>query len=488
MSRTRTLSILIAASMLVACGGGDHAAPPGDGTADPTDATAPTAATTEPGTTAPATPVTTPVTTADQSGDPTGTSLADTTPTTTIIIDVTDATPWSVDLSDPVGPLLDTWADRPVVEPTPGEPPADIEARLTWIYEDLIELWRDDLRFVALGMSEAALDRTHRETGPDTVIDILGATASMLGDSYTVIAANSELVAAQGTPQGQLFATWSDHARHWAAVAEMLRSAMAEARNLEPADQVCFLAAINDDDECDGPGAASAAPLLAEVEDRFSAIDEVDLHEPAWYVPSDLEFDECQAWDAAVETTGLTPEEELRMWIGLDDNDLDVNFVSLSECGWQEDGDEDPVGDAEADQATFLAYLTAVAEAIVDSDYDETIDGFAGGAEDERRYYESTSSEATQQILTAARDSGSQLWPTAYDTEFATKLYVVAGIEIDDWVQLDDHVLDWEDLGTRVCDGWTMVIEDYSPDQLTAIDAAVNELGLDGTLIPEGCG
>jgi hypothetical protein len=32
-----------------------------------------------------------------------------------------------------------------------------------------------------------------------------------------------------------------------------------------------------------------------------------------------------------------------------------------------------------------------------------------------------------------------------------------------------------------------MVIEDYPSDQLTAIDAAVNELGLDGTLIPEGC-
>ena len=176
------------------------------------------------------------------------------------------------------------------------------------------------------------------------------------------------------------------------------------------------------------------------------------------------------------------------MWIGLDDNDLDVNFVSLSECGWQDDGEEDPEGDAEADETTFLAYLTAVAEAIVDSGYDETIVGFADGAEDERRHYESTSSEATQQILTAARDSGSQLWAIAYDTEFATKLYLVAGIEIDDWVQLDDHVLDWEDLGTRVCDGWTMVIEDYSPDQLTAIDAAVNELGLDGTLIPEGCG
>ena len=33
-----------------------------------------------------------------------------------------------------------------------------------------------------------------------------------------------------------------------------------------------------------------------------------------------------------------------------------------------------------------------------------------------------------------------------------------------------------------------MTIEDYSTDQLTAIDAAVDELGLGGTLIPEGCG
>ena len=56
-----------------------------------------------------------------------------------------------------------------------------------------------------------------------------------------------------------------------------------------------------------------------------------------------------------------------------------------------------------------------------------------------------------------------------------------------DWNQLDDRQLDWEDLGNQVCDGWTMATEDYSTDQLTVIDAAVDDLGLGGTLIPEGC-
>ncbi len=375
------------------------------------------------------------------------------------------------------------------IVPTPTDPPDGLEAQLAWVYEDLIELWRGNLHLVALGMNDSALDRTHRETSPGAMIDLIGGAGSILRDSYAVIAAGAELAGAPGTPGAPMFAAWSEYARHWVAAGEMVRVAMAEVHDLDAADQACLLAIIDgdvDDDDCEGPAADVAIALLTDLDVKFQAIDAVDIDEIGTYTFG-LEFDECRAWDAAVAATGLTPGEELRIWIGLDDNELDGYFAGLSECGWQDDSEEDPQADDEADEATFLAYLTAVAEAIVESGYDETVYEFHGGAEDERRHYESTSALATQEILTAARDTASQLWSTAFNTEFATKLYVVAGIEIDDWTHLDDRLLDWDDLGTRVCDGWTAVIQDYSPDQLVAITAAVSELGLDGSLIPEAC-
>lgn len=479
MSRTRTLSISVVASLLAACGGGGDSPASGDETAgSPQGAT--TAPVTEPVVTEPivtsATAVPTTITT---------TTTPNTT-TTTVIVDVTEATPWLVDLPDPVGLMLAAWADQPALVHTPTEPPERVEAQLTWLYTDLIALWRENPQLSALGLNTAALERPHRETAPAAAIDLIGAAGAFLRDTYAVIAADAELAAATGSAGQQMFAAWSELAGNWVIAGETVRVAMVEALDYSADDQECFVVTIDGDDSCEGPAAEWADAMLSDLGVSFQAIDQIEIDEIRSYA-SGLGIDECAAWDAAIAATGLTPDEELRIWLGIDDNDLDRLFVGLSECGWQHDGEEDPQADEADDQATFLTYLTAVAEAVVDSGYDETVYDFGSGAEDERRHYESTSAEATQAILTAARDAGSQLWSTAYDTEFATKLYVVARLEIDDWTQLGDRRLDWDDLGNRVCDGWEQVIEDYSDEQLTAIDAAVSELGLDGTLIPEDC-
>jgi hypothetical protein len=474
MSRTRVTSLVIAASMLAACGGGDDASAPDDGTVDSSPSGSVDTTTDTTTTTAPV---------ATTSEPPPSSS---TTPTT-VLIDVTDAEPWRVELPDPVGTMLAAWADRPPIEQTPADPPEGVEAQLAWIYEDLIELWRGNLDLVALGLNDDVLERPHRETSPRAAIDLIGAAAAILRDSYVVIATDAELAVATGSPGAQLFSAWSELARNWVTATELVRVGMAEARDFSADGQACFIVTVDGDDFCEGPAGESAFTMMSNVDDSFQTIDAVDLDEISLY-DSALGFDECAAWDTAVAATGLTADEELRIWIAIDDSDLDQMFVGISECGWQDNREEDPLPDQDADMATFLAYLAAVAEAIADSGYDETVYDFGSGAEDERRYYEFTSAQATQSILTAARDTASQLWSTAYDVEFATKLYVVASIEIDDWNQLDDRELDWEDLGNQVCDGWTMVIEDYSTDQLAAIDAAVDELGLGGTLIPDGCG
>jgi hypothetical protein len=473
MSRTRTPSIVIAVAILAACGGGDGSASRDRGTTDsPSVDSVPDTTTTSP------TPIT---------ADPVDTGGTTVASATSIVIDVTDAEPWRVELTDPVGPMLDGWVDQAVAEPTATDPPDSLDAQLTWIYEDLIELWRDDLRLVALGMNATALDRTHRETSPGAVIDLIGAAGSVLRDSYAIIAAKAELVVAADSAAGPLFSAWSEYSRRWIEATEMVQMSMAEARDLAADDQACLLAIVDGDADCDSPAAESAMMPMAGLDDRFRAIDEVDLDDLGSYPAFGLEFDECQAWDAAVEAAALTSDEQLRIWIGIDDNELDVYFAGLSECAWVDNGEEDPQGDEAADLAIFRAYLAAVADAIVDSGYDESVYEMGGGAEDERRYYEFTSAQATEQILTAGRDSASQSWSAVYNPELATKLYVVAGIEIDDWTQLDDRQLDWDDLGIGLCDGWGDLIEGYPVDRLDAIFAAVNDLGLAGSLIPEAC-
>lgn len=201
-----------------------------------------------------------------------------------------------------------------------------------------------------------------------------------------------------------------------------------------------------------------------------------------------FEFDSCAAWDAAATAIGLTPDEEQRIWLSIDDNQLDTLFVDLSECGYEENGVEDPVADDSADAALFLEYLTTVADGALAAGYSDQVYDLGSGTDAERDEYERQSADATEQILNVAREAASQLWWRADDTTLAGKLYIAANISIDDWTELSDRELDWDDIGNRVCDGWTMVLEEYAGEELDSIASSVNDLGLEGTLIPERCG
>lgn len=446
-SRTGVLSIVIVVAMLAACSSGDGASSSDDQT-------------------------------------PAG----GTTNGRTDLSDANKSQPWLVELTAPTGPLLDTWADRPVIEPTPTDPPDGIEAQLTWIYSDLIELWRDDLRLAALGMGDAAVDPTHIEFTPGAATDIIGAASSMLADSYAVIAASSRLAAELGGPGGPMFTAWSQFAEDWVTAAVIARDATAVAGGLDPIEQSCYLATIGSVAECEGPGADTAIQVIIDLDEQYRAIDAVELDEPATYAATGPDFDGCRAWERAVESTALTTDDELRIWIAIDDSDLDVFFVGLSRCAREADRTEDPETDGVADLAAFEGYLTSVAEAIVETGYDGGVAELAGGTQDERRTYESTSAEATGQIVSAARDSASLLWSGAFNSEFAAKLYMVTGIEIDDWAELDAIDLDWFDLGDTICDEWETTLVPYPPDQTAAITAAVDDLGLSGSVIPEACG
>jgi hypothetical protein len=396
--------------------------------------------------------------------------------------------PWLVDLTDPTGPLLDTWVDRAVIGPTPTDPPLGIESQLTWIYEDLIELWRTDPHLAALGMGDAALDPTHAELTPSAATDIIGAASLMLADSYAVIAASSELAAKAGGPGEPMFTAWSQFAGYWVTAAENSRDATVVARDLDPADQSCYLATIGGGVECEGPGADLGIQVIIDVDEQYQAIDAVELDAPGTYAVAESDFDECRAWEQAVEVTGLTADDELRIWIAIDGSDLDVFFVGLSGCARAAERTEDPETDGVADLAAYEMYLASVAEAIIETGYDGSVAEMADGAEDERRSFESTSAEATGQIVSAARDSASLLWSDAFNSELTAKLYMITGIEIDDWAELVGIDLDWFDLGNTICDEWATLILPYPSDQTAAIDAAVDDLGLAGSVIPEACG
>ena len=447
-SRTRTLSIVIVVAILAACSSGDDA---------PSSVDEAAAGRTSP----------------DRS---TRTEFSD------------GSEPWLVDLTDPTGPLLDTWIDRAVIEPTPTDPPAGIEPQLTWIYQDLIELWRTDPHLAALGMGDAAVDPTHVEFTPSAGTDIIGAASLMLADSYAVIAASSELAAQAGGPGEPMFTVWSQFAGYWVIAAEIARDATAAARDLDPAGQSCYLATLGGGVDCEGPGADLGIQVIIDLDEQYQDIDAVELDVPGAYALVGSEFDECRAWEQAVEATGLTADDELRIWLAIDGSDLDVFFVGLSGCALAAEQTEDPETDGVADLAAFDAYLVSVADAIIETGYDGGVAEMADGAEDERRSFESTSAEATGQIVSAARDSASLLWGDAFNSELVAKLYMVTGIEIDDWAELDGIGLDWFDLGNTICDEWAALILTYPADQTVAINAAVDDLGLASSVIPEACG
>jgi len=221
---------------------------------------------------------------------------------------------------------------------------------------------------------------------------------------------------------------------------------------------------------------------------QYQAIGAVELDTPRTYTSVGAEFDECRAWEQAVETTGLTADDELRIWIAIDDSDLDVFFVGFSECARQAGVTEDPETDGVADLDAFDAFLTSVAEAILDTGYDGSVAELANGSEDERHEFESSSADATGRIVSAARDSASMLWSGAFNSEFAAKLYMVTGIDIDDWAELAAIDLDWFDLGGTICDKWESLLGSYPVDETAAIEVAVDDLGLAGSVIPESCG
>lgn len=472
MSRVMTLTVsssLVTALMMAGgCGGDDALTTTSTFAAQGSiDATAPTTA---------------PPTTASPTSPPS--STASTAPSTTVIY-IEDATPWAVDLAEPTGLRLDGWMDAEPIVPQVGEPPVGIDAQLTWLYADLIERWRGDPRLVAFGMSAPVFERPHRETAPGAMIDVLGAAAAFLRDSQAVVAAHAEAVAGPEQPGAPMFATWAEFSAGWAEAAEVMRLAMVAARDLDPVDQECLLAAIAGDDDCVGPGAEFALELDAAL--GAMPAGDVEIDEPGSYAAAGMEFDECRAWDAAVEATGLTADDELRIWVALDDSDLDRFVLSLSECGWVADRVEDPEADGDADEEVYLAYLAEIAAAIVESGYDETVADFGGGAEDERRYYEAMSANTVEHVLNTARDAASRRWSQMWSLDAAVKLYAVSGFEIDDWVELDDLELDWDDLGTRICAAWESVVADYDDAEQTAIAAAVSELGFRNTIIPAAC-
>lgn len=465
MSRVVTVPTSLVGLLVVlsACGGGDDAA----------------------GTTAPSTGPSAVTATVAESTTTVSTTVAPVTVAPTTVFEIEDATPWAVELSEPTGPRLDGWAAAEPVAPEVGDPPAGIDAQLTWLYTDLIERWRDDPRLASVGMSDPAFGRSHREAVPGAVIDVIGASAVVLRDTQAVVAAHAESVAEPGQTGAPMFSAWAEYASGWSQVAEAVRLAMAAARDLDPDDQTCLLATLDGDDDCDGPGAALADELDATI--RAMPLGDLEIDDPGSYAAAGLEFDECLAWDAAVEATGLSADEELRIWVTFDDSDLDRFVLSRSECGWVDDRTEDPEIDGDADEASFLGYLSEIAAAIVESGYDETIYDFGSGAEDEKRYFEYTSAEAVEHVVNVARDTASQQWREVWDPELAVKLYAVTAIEIDDWVELDDFVLDWDDLGTRVCEAWEVVVADYDEAERVVIDAAVSELGFRDTIIPEAC-
>ena len=448
MAVLRTSTIVFAAIVVAACTGGGDAPSSADGSPDP----------------------------------PSGASSRDfETP------DTSDP-PWLVDLTDPTGPLLDSWMVRAVTEPTPTEPPDGTEARLVWIYEALIELWRADSQFAALGMGDPAVDPTHAELTPRAGIDIIGAASLMLADSYALLGASSELAAGAGGPDEPMFTAWSQFAEYWVTAGLIARDATAAARDLDPSDQSCYLAAIGSGLECEGPGLDLGTQAIIDLDEQYQAIDALELDTPDAYAAAGTGFDVCRAWEQAVEVTELSVDEELRIWIAIDDSDLDVFFIGLSECAREVDVMEDPETDGLADLAIFQDYLTSVAEAILETGYDASAVEMAEGSDDEQRAFEAVAAEATGRIVSSSRDSASWAWSDALNSEFAAKLYMVTGIEIDDWVELGDIDLDWFDLGDTICDEWTSLLVPYPAVETAAIEAAVEQLGLAGSVIPEPCG
>jgi hypothetical protein len=410
-----------------------------------------------------------------------------TTSISTTVVDITEARPWAIELADPTGPRLRDWATSATRRPLAADAPDGVDAALAWIYADLIELWRDDVRVRALAMRDVALERSHRDVLPGAAIDILGSAAALLADSYAIITDRAFAAAMPGSPGEPLFVAWSEYASRSAGAADRLRSALAEARSLPLEDQACFLAVLDGDDGCGGAGADLAAALLADAETYAQAIDEVD--DLGTYRASGMEFDECSAWDQAASTTGLTDNDESTIRLAISGHDLDVKFAARSECHLKREGiDTAPVDEA-ADRAAFRDYLEAVAAAVVDTGYDEASIEFGKGAEDERHEYEYRSGEATTLVVDIARDVASRTWALVDDPVLATTLYEVADLEFDDWAELALYELAWDEV--TVCDVWTEVLEgletELPDDAVSAFAVAVPELGIAGSLVPDHC-
>lgn len=469
--RTRSLIAVMVLLLAAGCGGTETAAPDTPATDASTTATEDV--------------------TSDVDGSSTSTSSSPPSSSTTVptvtAVAGDDVAPWAVDLADPTGPRLDGWVSSTTRRPAPEAPPADVDATLTWIYTDLIELWRDDVRLRTMPMAEVVLEPSHRDAAPGPAIDVFGSAVALLADSYAVIA--DRAAAAQVTDErGQwLFQAWAAYATNWVTAAERIRDTLVEARSLPAEDQVCFLAVLDEEGECDGAGADLAAALLAAAEADSEAIDEVEIEELGILGSLGLPVDECAAWDQAASSTGLTDEGEMSIWLAIDSRELDVLFTARSECHWEREGIEDAEIDEDADRALLRDYLDAVVAAIVESGYDESVAELWNGAEDENREYESRSADATTVVVDVAREVASNTWALVDDPQLATVLYEVSALRLVDWAELGSYELAWDEVS--VCDVWTEVLAPLQGDAATAsaLDAALWDLEIAGSLVPADC-
>ena len=389
--------------------------------------------------------------------------------------------------SDTGTPGFDTWQDWQPATPQLGEVPTDLDAQLTWMYRSLIGLWAADDRLTTAALYDTISRTSDRRAAGVGMTDMLGTLTTLSADSYAIIGEAATAAAETGPASEVYFAPRAELAAVYVPSATGVHEQLVTLSSATRNDHYCFHEAIYDDECSDGVGGTVATAVIDQLETDDEVLRAIDIDD----AEDTSDADVCAAWSRAVADSGLSDEQQLRLWVALDDSLLDTLIVGLSECMWELTGEEDPVIDDAAHDAALMPYLTAIADAAVTGGFTEEVYDLGGGSDEEVAEYLAIAEAAARSIMESAIAASSQTWSEVYDLELASRLYLVAGMSdalTGDVVDnLDRFELYWDGVEDEFCRAWDSALTDYGDGDRETIMFSFDNLRFGDVVMPGAC-
>jgi len=379
------------------------------------------------------------------------------------------------------------WQSWQLAVPQLGEAPAELEAKLTWMYGALIDLWVADDRLATAGLYDTISRTSDRRAAADTMTDMLATLTTISADSFAIIGEAATSAAGTDPISEAYFAPRAELAATYVPSASYVHSQLVTLDGAAKNDHFCFHEAMDGDECTDGAGGAAAEAVIQQLEADDDAYRDIDIEEAEDIFGADV----CVAWDQAVTEAGLTDDQQLRIWVAIDGSLFDTKIVGMSECMWNQIKEDDPVVDDAVHDAALMPYLTALADAAAAGGYTEEVYDLGGGSDEEVDEFYAISDTAAELIMTAAIETASDTWSEVYDNELASRLYLVAGMHdaLDGYVSenLDRYELDWDGVEDMFCRAWESTVANYDGEAYEAIVFSFSNLRFGDVVMPGAC-